>query len=144
LLKQLKKLPGAHVFQFIDEAGQIHPVDSIAVNQYLDERSGYHFTAKDFRTWKASAVAAGMLYQEKSIEKLSARKRVVKKVFSAVADALGNTPTVCRKYYVHPGLIDTYLEGQLAQVFQRFRPLRRKSFSMDEQLLAKFLRSRTW
>jgi DNA topoisomerase I len=144
LLKQLKNLRGAHVFQFIDEAGQIHPVDSIAVNQYLDERSGHHFTAKDFRTWKASAVAAGMLYQEKSLEKMTARKRVVKKVFAAVAEELGNTPTVCRKYYVHPGLIDTYLAGQLAQVFERFRPSRKKSFSVDEQLLARFLRRRTW
>jgi DNA topoisomerase-1 len=110
----------------------------------LHERSGHHFTAKDFRTWKASALAAGMLYQERSIEKLSARKRVVKKVFAAVADALGNTPTVCRKYYVHPGLVDTYVDGQLAQIFQRFQPSRRKLFSTDEQLLARFLRSRSW
>src|SRR4051794_36721931 len=112
LLKQLKALRGAHVFQFVDDAGQIHPVDSIAVNEYLNERSGHHFTAKDFRTWKASAVAAGMLYREKSVGKLAARKKVVKKVLAAVAETLGNTPTVCRKYYVHPGLIDTYLNGE--------------------------------
>jgi DNA topoisomerase-1 len=140
LLKQLKGLRGAHVFQFVDEMGQIHPVDSIAVNEYLDQRSGHHFTAKDFRTWKGSAVAAGMLYREKPVEKLAARKRVVKAVFAAVAESLGNTPTVCKKYYVHPGLIDTYLNGQLAQVFQRFRPTQRKSLSVDEQLLARFLR----
>jgi len=142
LLKQLKSLRGAHVFQFVDEVGQIHPVDAIAVNQYLDERSGHHFTAKDFRTWKASAVAAKMLYEEKSEEKLAARKRVVKKVFAAVAETLGNTPTVCRKYYVHPRLIEAYLNGELAQVFQRFHPSRRKSFGVDEQLLARFLRRR--
>jgi DNA topoisomerase-1 len=142
LLKQLKGLRGAHVFQFVDEAGQIHPVDSMAVNEYLDERSGHHFTAKDFRTWKASAVAAGLLYREEPVEKLAARKRVVKKVFATVAETLGNTPTVCRKYYVHPGLIETYLDGKLTQIFQRFRPSRRKSFSVDEQLLARFLRRR--
>jgi DNA topoisomerase-1 len=142
LLKQLKGLRGAHVFQFIDEAGQIHPVDSMAVNEYLDERSGHHFTAKDFRTWKASAVAAGLLYREEPVEKLAARKRVVKTVLAEVAEALGNTPTVCRKYYVHPGLIEAYLDGTLAQIFQRFRPSRRKSFSVDEQLLARFLRRR--
>lgn len=142
LLKQLKALRGAHVFQFVDEEGQIHAVDSIAVNEYLDERSGHHFTAKDFRTWKASAVAAGMLYREKPVEKLAARKRVVKNMFAAVAETLGNTPTVCRKYYVHPGLVDAYLNDKLAQVFQRFRPSRRKSFSVDEQLLARFLRRR--
>lgn len=144
LLKQLKGLRGAHVFQFVDDAGQTHAVDSIAVNEYLHERSGHHFTAKDFRTWKASALAAGMLYRERSVEKLSARKRVVKKVFAAVAEALGNTPTVCRKYYVHPGLVDSYLDGLLAQVFQRFHPSRRKLFSVEEQLLARFLHSRTW
>jgi DNA topoisomerase-1 len=142
LLKQLKGLRGAHVFQFVDEAGQIHPVDSMAVNEYLDERSGHHFTAKDFRTWKASAVAAGLLYSEEPVEKLAARKRIVKKVFAAVAETLGNTPTVCRKYYVHPGLIETYLDGKLTQIFQRFRSSRRKSFNVDEQLLARFLRRR--
>jgi DNA topoisomerase-1 len=140
LLKQLKGLRGAHVFQFADEAGQIHPVDSMAVNEYLDERSGHHFTAKDFRTWKASAVAAGLLFREEPVEKLAARKRIVKRVFAAVAETLGNTPTVCRKYYVHPGLIETYLDGKLTQIFQRFRPSQRKSFSVDEQLLARFLR----
>jgi DNA topoisomerase-1 len=142
LLKQLKVLRGAHVFQFLDEAGQIHPVDSISVNEYLHERSGHHFTAKDFRTWKASAVAAGILYRERCLEKLADRKRVVKKIFAACAETLGNTPTVCRKYYVHPGLIDAYLDGQLTQIFKRFHPTRRKLFSIDEQLLARFLRSR--
>jgi DNA topoisomerase-1 len=142
LLNQLKGLRGAHVFQFVDETGQVHRVDSIAVNEYLDERSGHRFTAKDFRTWKASAVAAGLLYREKPDEKLTARKRLVKKVFAAVAETLGNTPTVCRKYYVDPGLINAYLDGKLAQIFQRFRPSRRKSFSVDEQLLARFLRRR--
>jgi DNA topoisomerase-1 len=141
LLKQLRGLRGAHIFQFVDDAGRIHAVDSIAVNQYLDELSGHHhFTAKDFRTWKASAVAAGLLYREIGVEKLAARKKVVKQVFAAVAETLGNTPTVCRKYYVHPGLIEKYLDGKLAETFQRFRPSRSKTFSIDEQLLARFLR----
>ncbi len=79
LLKQLKGLRGAHVFQYVDEAGQIHPVDSMAVNEYLDERSGHHFTAKDFRTWKASAVAAGLLYRERSVERLTAQNESSRK-----------------------------------------------------------------
>ena len=142
LLKQLKRLRGSHVFQYLDEAGQPHSVDSLAVNEYLDERSGHHFTAKDFRTWKASAVAAGMFYKELAVENLAARKRVVKQVLTAVAEVLGNTPTICRKYYVHPQMIEDYLDGNLADVFSRFHASRRSSFSADEQLLARFLRRR--
>jgi DNA topoisomerase-1 len=138
-LKQVKKLQGEHVFQYLDSAGQIHVADSIAVNDYLRERTGHSFTAKDFRTWKASAMAAGMLYAEPPAEKLAMRKRVVKKVIAAVAEALANTPTVCRKYYIHPGLLDSYLAGTLAANFGRFRPSARRSLSRDEQLLNRFL-----
>jgi DNA topoisomerase-1 len=139
LLRQLKKLPGAHVFQYRDEAGQIHATDSIAVNAYLNERSGHHFTAKDFRTWKASAIAAEMFYDERSIEKLPARKRITKKVIATVSDALGNTPTVCRKYYIHSGLLDTYLDGSFCETIGRYKPTRARSLARDEQILARFL-----
>jgi DNA topoisomerase-1 len=138
-LKQVKELRGEHVFQYLDAAGQIHVADSIAVNEYLRERTNHSFTAKDFRTWKASAIAAGMLYAEPPTEKLSARNRAVKRMLAAVADALANTPTVCRKYYVHPGLIDAYLDGTFMSIFQRFRPSSRPSLSRDEQILNCFL-----
>ena len=111
LLKQLNGLRGRTCSNLSTRQGQIHPVDSIAVNEYLDERSGHHFTAKAFRTWKRLGVAAGMLYREKPVEKAGRSENGLKKVFAAVAEALGNTPTVCRKYYVHPGLIDAYLDG---------------------------------
>ena len=79
LLKQLKKLPGAHVFQYRDDDGAKSalpmPPPSTSTSQ---QRTGHHFTAKDFRTWKASALAAGILYDERAVEKLAARKRVVK------------------------------------------------------------------
>jgi DNA topoisomerase-1 len=140
LLKQLKKLRGAHVFQYRDDAGQVHTADSVAVNSYLQERIGHHFTAKDFRTWKASALAAGILFDERSVEKLSVRKRVVKKAIAAVSDMLGNMPTVCRKYYIHPGLLEAYLAGDFATMVSRFRPTRARSLDRDEQVLAKFLK----
>jgi DNA topoisomerase-1 len=139
-LKQVKNLRGEHVFQYLDSTGQIHIADSIAVNDYLRERTGHSFTAKDFRTWKASAIAVGMLHSEPTPDKLAARKRVVKQVVAAVAEALGNTPTVSRKYYIHPGLLDSYLNGTLAAKFQRFRPSPKRSLSHDEQLLDRFLR----
>jgi DNA topoisomerase I len=140
LVKQLKKLPGAHLFQYVDDAGQIHTADANAVNDYLRERAGHNFTAKDFRTWKASSLAAGILYDEGTPEKLAARKRMAKKAICAVADALGNTQTVCRTYYVHPELTDAFLNGQLGAVFQRFRASSSKRLTRDEQLFARFLR----
>jgi DNA topoisomerase-1 len=140
LLMQLKKLRGAHVFQYVDEAGQIHSADAIAVNDYLRDCSGYHFTAKDFRTWKASALATSLLHDQRSLEKLAARKRVAKSVVAAVADTLGNTAPICRKYYIHPGLMDAYLDGQFPQIFHRFHASRQKSLTPSEQLFARFLR----
>lgn len=140
LLKQLKKVPGAHVFQYQDDAGQVHSVDSIAVNTYLHERTWHHFTAKDFRTWKASALAAGILFDERAADKLAARKKVVKRAITMVSDALGNTPTVCRKYYIHSGLFEAYLAGDFQAMFVRRRPSKTRSLTRDEQILAQFLR----
>jgi DNA topoisomerase IB len=98
------------------------------------------FTAKDFRTWKASALAAGMLYAHRDVEKLAARKRVANQTIAAVAAVLGNTATVCRKYYIHAGLLEAYLEGRLPQLFERYRRRRSKALSHDEHILAYFLR----
>lgn len=140
LLRQLKQLPGAHVFQYIDEGGQTRATDSMAVNSYLQQRASHYFTAKDFRTWKASALACGSFYDERNVEKPALRKRVVKKAVAAVAEALGNTPTICRKYYIHAGLVDAYLDGQFLPMFQRFRVPRVRLLSRDEQMLARFLR----
>jgi DNA topoisomerase-1 len=140
LLKQLKKLPGAHVFQFLDTDGKVHAADAIMVNDYLRELAEIAFTAKDFRTWKASSLAAGILFTNLDVEKLAARKRVINDAVKAVSEALGNTPTVCRKYYIHAGLLDAYLQGELPGYFNRFRPRRAGRLSRDEQILARFLR----
>jgi len=140
LFSQLKKLPGAHVFQYRDDEGKIHPTDSIKVNEYLQQQTGHHFTAKDFRTWKGSALAAGILYDERNVDNLPRRKRVVKRAIATVADVLGNTPTVCRKYYIHSGLFQNYLDGKFDDMFQRFRLARSRSLTRDEQILARFLR----
>jgi DNA topoisomerase-1 len=140
LLKDLKPLPGAHVFQYLDEAGQIHPADAMLVNDYLRELARYPFTAKDFRTWKASALAAGLLYEHRALDTLAARKRQANKAVAVVAEALGNTKTVCRKYYVHAGLMDAYLNGQLPRFFHRYQPRCLSTLAPDEQILAHFLR----
>jgi DNA topoisomerase-1 len=140
LLAELKKLPGAHVFRYLDDGDKARRIDSVMVNDYLRELANHPFTAKDFRTWKASAMAAGMFYAERNMEKLAGRKRVIKKTICAVAEVLGNTPTVCRNYYVHAGVLDAYLEGQFAKIVQRFRARRLNSLSREEQVLAHILR----
>lgn len=140
LIKQLKELPGAHLFQYLDDEGQTHTADATTVNDYLRERTGHHFTAKDFRTWKASSLACGILYDAGPAEKLAQRKRIVKNSICQVATALRNTPTVCRTYYVHPLITEAYLNGQLLDSFRRFRPSRSKGLTRDEQLFARFLR----
>jgi DNA topoisomerase-1 len=140
LLQQLKKLRGAHVFQYRDDDGKTHEADSIAVNEYLQQQTGHHFTAKDFRTWKGSAIACGVLYEERAVDNEPRRKRVVKRAITTVADVLGNTPTVCRKYYIHSELFDAYLNGKFSESFKRFRPSRSRALSRDEQILSRFLR----
>jgi DNA topoisomerase-1 len=140
LLSQLKKLPGSHVFQFLDDVGKIHMVDSIMVNEYLRELAKLPFTAKDFRTWKGSALAAGLLFKDLDVEKMSARKRVLNQAIAAVSEALGNTKSVCRKYYIHAGLQEAYLDGKLPSYLGRFKPRRQGRLSSDEQVLARFLR----
>jgi DNA topoisomerase-1 len=140
LIKQLKTLRGAHLFQYVDDDRQVHVADANTVNEYLRERTGHNFTAKDFRTWKASSLAAGILYDKDAPEKLSSRKRVLKNAICTVSEALGNTPTVCRTYYIHPKLSEAYLNGELTGIFKRFRVSPKRSLTRDEQLFARFLR----
>jgi DNA topoisomerase I len=140
LLKELKRLPGAHVLQYVDEEGKTHGADATMVNEYLQDKAKAPLTAKDFRTWKASAIAAGLLFEHRNEEKLAVRKRHIKEAVYAVSAALGNTPTVCRSYYIHTGLLESYLNGQFPQLYQRYVPRRGNSLSRDERIFAHFLR----
>jgi DNA topoisomerase I len=140
LLRELRRLPNALVFQFRDEAGEICRADSSAVNDYLHEVTGQTITAKDFRTWKASSLAAARLFDERSVDEVRDRKKVIKTTIAAVAESLGNTPAVCRKSYIHPGLFSAYEGGDFPQLFRGFHPRRKNRFSRDEQILARFLR----
>jgi DNA topoisomerase I len=140
LMKQLKTLRGAHVFQYLDENEQIRLATSSDVNDYLLDAMGHPFTAKDFRTWKASALAAALLFNQPIVDTLQLRTRAIKNTLAEVAAALANTPAVCRKYYVHPGLLEGYEHGTFHQVIQQFKPQRKRLFGRDEQILAHFLR----
>jgi DNA topoisomerase-1 len=140
LLKQLTQLKGAHVFQFVDESREIRRADALAVNEYLRERTGRAVSAKDFRTWKASALAAGRLFEHRSAETIRARKRVIKATVAEVAEALGNTATVCRKYYIHAGLLETFETGAFSSQFRFAARGARRHLARDEVLLGQFLR----
>jgi DNA topoisomerase-1 len=141
LFRELKTLPGAHVFQYLDDEGRVRPATAADVNDYLRETTGQPFTAKDFRTWKASALAAARLHGAGETQSERQRKRILKQVVAEVAESLGNTPTVCRKYYIHADLLDGFLAGscQLVPVRATKRPGGR-SVKTQEQTLARFLR----
>ena len=114
-----RDVPGDELFQYLDRDGQRHAVTSGDVNAYLREATGADFTAKDFRTWAGTVLAAMALREFESFDSASAAKRNVTRAIEQVATRLGNTPSVCRKSYVHPEVLDAYLEGDLLESLQR-------------------------
>lgn len=109
-----EELPGQHLFSYLDEEGNAVEVDSEAVNEYLQEATGKHFTAKDFRTWAGTVLAATALKEFETFDTEAQAKKNVLAAVERVAERLGNTTAVCRKSYIHPAVIDSYLDGQLA------------------------------
>jgi DNA topoisomerase-1 len=116
VVKACQDLPGQNLFQYIDDDGARQVVTSADVNEYLREISGHDFTAKDFRTWAGTVLAAMALREFESFDTQARAKRHVKAAIERVAARLGNTPTICRKCYVHPEIFASYLDGQLVEV----------------------------
>jgi DNA topoisomerase-1 len=113
VIKRCQELPGQELFGYIDEQGQRCTVTSDDVNRYLHEITGQHFTAKDFRTWGGTVLAAISLQAKDSAEKATQARKNVVAAIQEVSERLGNTPAICRKSYVHPSVINSYLEGTL-------------------------------
>jgi DNA topoisomerase I len=109
LVKRCQELPGQELFQYLDEQGQLHPVNSADVNDYLREITGKDFTAKDFRTWAGTVLASEALAAELPPTSSAAAQRTIAKMVQSVASRLGNTASICRKCYIHPALIDDFL-----------------------------------
>jgi DNA topoisomerase-1 len=116
VVKACQDLPGQNLFQYIDDASQRQAVTSADVNAYLREITGRDFTAKDFRTWAGTVLAAMALREFETFDSEARAKRHVKAAIERVAARLGNTPTICRKCYVHPEIFESYLDGQLVEV----------------------------
>jgi DNA topoisomerase-1 len=113
IVKRCQDLPGQELFQYVDEDGSVRDVDSADVNEYLREITGQDFTAKDFRTWAGTVAAAWALEEFEEFDSEAQAKRNIIRAVEKVAAKLGNTPTVCRKCYVHPAVLDSYMEGSM-------------------------------
>jgi DNA topoisomerase-1 len=110
LVKRCQDLPGQDLFQFIDEEGQPQPIDSGDVNEYIRQIGAADFTAKDFRTWGGTLLAARRLDDYPSVESAKSAKAACVSAVAEVAEVLGNTPAICRKCYIHPQVLAAFLD----------------------------------
>jgi DNA topoisomerase I len=113
IVKACQDLPGQELFQYLDDAGERRDVTSADVNAYLKEITGRDVTAKDFRTWHGTVMAALALQEFLTFDTQALAKKNIKAAIERVSSKLGNTPTICRKCYIHPEVLTAYVEGQL-------------------------------
>lgn len=153
IVQRCAELPGYQIFKYLDENGCKQVVDSADINAYVRERLGDNtglYSAKDFRTWMASVLAASYLYDELqtsagknilvSAPDSKMRQNLVTDMVKNVANELGNTPTVCRASYIHPAIIERFLSGQFFESYKQARQGRTKAYqSCDEKALLGFL-----
>lgn len=113
IIKACQELPGQDLLQYLDQDGKQQNVTSADVNAYLKEITGQDITAKDFRTWAGTVLAALALKEVESFDTAAQAKRNLRAAIERVAARLGNTPAICRKCYVHPEVLNSYLDGSL-------------------------------
>ena len=146
LVKACQDLPGQELFQYLDDDGVAHDVRSTDVNEYLKQISGEECTAKDFRTFAGTVLAAMALQELESFDSQAQAKRNLTQAIERVSKQLGNTPTICRKCYVHPAVLDSYLEGSLLETLKTRTDARiKKGFKglkREEAAVLAFLQAR--
>jgi DNA topoisomerase-1 len=113
IIRTCQELPGQELIQYRDDEGQLQDITSSDVNAYLREITGKNITAKDFRTWAGTVLAAMALREMDTFDSAAHAKRNLRTAINKVSARLGNTPTICRKCYVHPEVLNSYLEGNL-------------------------------
>jgi DNA topoisomerase I len=113
IIRACQDLPGQELIQYVDEEGVCRDVTSADVNDYLKEITGKDITAKDFRTWAGTVLAAMTLSELESFDSAAQAKRNLRNAIEKVSSRLGNTPTICRKCYVHPEILNSYIDGNL-------------------------------
>jgi DNA topoisomerase-1 len=142
IVKQCRDIPGKELFQYYDEDGHHKCIDSGMVNQYLKEISGQDFTTKDFRTWSGTLFAFIELKKLGAAEIQAAVKKNIVAALDAVAAHLGNTRTVCKKYYIHPVVISLYENNRLSKYFQPAANEKKDvppGISVEEKIMMKIL-----
>jgi DNA topoisomerase-1 len=116
IVQRCEEIPGYELFQYVEKDGTHRSVDSADVNDYLREISNQEFTAKDFRTWVGTVLVCMTLREFESFASETEAKRNIVQAIKRVAARLGNTPSVCRKCYVHPAVLDFYMNGTMLEV----------------------------
>ncbi len=119
IVQRCRDIPGYELFQYIDDDGTRQTIDSSDVNGYLREITGQDFTAKDFRTWAGTVLASLALQASEAFESETQAKKNITQAIISVSERLGNTPSICRKCYVHPAVIDSYLDGSMLETLQQ-------------------------
>jgi len=141
IVRRCQDLPGQELFQYQDEAGQYQTIDSADINTYLREMAGGSFTAKDFRTWVGTVLATCVLTERgRTGHTLVARRRHVREAIAHVSAQLGNTPAICRKCYIHPQVIEAYLERRLPRLRHASAA---RGLNADEAIVLLLLADRT-
>ena len=138
IVRRCRELPGQDLFQYVDDDGEVRDLGSEDVNEYLREITGQEFTAKDFRTWTGTVMAALALHEFRPFRSQRQAKKNVVAAIEQVAERLGNTPAVCRKCYVHPQVIDAYLDGTPILISKSSS--RRGGLSSEERAVLRFLK----
>jgi DNA topoisomerase-1 len=144
VLRRCTSLPGEELFQYLDEDGNRHAVGSDDVNDYLRDISGDDFTAKDFRTWAGTVLAACTLQEFGPFESQREARRKLGQAVQGVAGQLGNTPAVCRRCYIHPDVIEAHRDGSLfdLRLGNQSKPGDAPALSSEERMVLRLLRSR--
>jgi DNA topoisomerase-1 len=145
IVRELQDLPGQDLFQYFDDEGKLCDITSQDVNDYLREIAGEDFTAKDFRTWAGTVLTAMALNAQEKFASEKEAKSNVKNAIAAAAKLLRNTPAICRKCYVHPAIVESYLNGDLIEGLQTKLDEAGEipDFSDDERAVLNFLRHDT-
>ncbi len=142
-IKKCIELPGYELFQFIDDSGDRHVIDSADVNAFLKDLTKNEFTAKDFRTWGATNLSARSLYRLGKADDEKTIKENIKNTVKEVASALNNTVSVCRSYYIHPKVIKSYTKKSLVPHFEKFDKSKKalKGLTWNETALIDLLKN---
>lgn len=135
IVQRCQEVPGQELFQYLDDDGQPQDIRSQDVNDYLREITGQDFTAKEFRTWGGTLLALQAFQQLGVCESATQAKRSAAAIIRHVAEQLGNTPTVCKKYYVYPALVEAYLDGSLFDLLRTLEATNVPGLESDEDIL---------